>query len=232
MAGHRNSPSSNYPWDHTTRSASSFLLTTMSLFYCDQRLLIPTSFRHTILTTIHDDGHQGVAKCRLRARQSVWWPVLWCRVACHAMPYLCRMPPESAGPLSPSNSPRLPWEKVACDRSDHNGKQYLILVDCFSRYIAVEQLSSTTSSAVIKVFNRIFSIRGIPNTGIPDNGPQFASDQFRSYALEMGFHHQTSRPDLQPSLRLKQRSGWECCPNGQESTPQEHQLGCRSPCLP
>ena len=58
----------------------------------------------------------------------------------------------------------------------------------------MEQLFSTTSSAVIKVLDRIVSTHGIPNTVISDNGPQFAGDQFKSYAQEMGFHHQTSSP--------------------------------------
>uniref|UniRef100_A0A3B3CEF0 Gypsy retrotransposon integrase-like protein 1 n=1 Tax=Oryzias melastigma TaxID=30732 RepID=A0A3B3CEF0_ORYME len=52
------------------------------------RLVIPSSMRNDVLTTLHE-GHQGVVKCRERARQSVWWPglsqqinelVLYCRI--------------------------------------------------------------------------------------------------------------------------------------------------------
>ena len=172
------------------------LSTHNNVIYRDQRILIPASFRHRILTSIHDDGHQGIVKCCVRARQSVWWPGMSSDVDSHITqcPTCAECRPNPPEALSPSISPRLPWEKVACDLCDHNGKQFLILVDYFSRYIEVEQLSSTTYSTVIKVLDQIFSTHGIPNTVISDNGPHFDSDQFKSYAREMGFHHQTSSP--------------------------------------
>ena len=38
----------------------------------DQRIIIPSSLRLDILDKIHA-GHQGIRKCRERARDSVWW---------------------------------------------------------------------------------------------------------------------------------------------------------------
>ena len=37
------------------------------------RLVIPVAMQKTILGKIHE-GHQGITKCRERAKQSVWWP--------------------------------------------------------------------------------------------------------------------------------------------------------------
>lgn len=41
----------------------------------DTRLVIPSAMRNDVLAKLHD-GHQGVVKCKERARQSVWWPGL------------------------------------------------------------------------------------------------------------------------------------------------------------
>ena len=37
------------------------------------QILIPSAMRLDVLDKIHQ-GHQGIVKCRSRARQSVWWP--------------------------------------------------------------------------------------------------------------------------------------------------------------
>ena len=39
------------------------------------RLVIPSSMRLEILDKIHE-GHQGIAKCREKSKESVWWPGL------------------------------------------------------------------------------------------------------------------------------------------------------------
>lgn len=41
----------------------------------EDRVVIPFSMRSEILDKIHS-GHQGITKCRARAKESVWWPRL------------------------------------------------------------------------------------------------------------------------------------------------------------
>ena len=52
------------------------LSTHNDVIHRNQRIpvLIPAIFWHTSLTTIHDDSHQCVVKCRVRAHHSVWCP--------------------------------------------------------------------------------------------------------------------------------------------------------------
>ena len=43
-----------------------------NLLFKGTRIVIPHSLQNEILKCVHD-GHQGIVKCRQRARLSVWW---------------------------------------------------------------------------------------------------------------------------------------------------------------
>lgn len=87
-----------------------------------------------------------------------------------------------------------PWAKVGADLCELEGRTLLITCDYFSGFIEVERLHSTTSSAVSKALKILFARYGVPNTLVTDNGPQFASAEFRAFATKWGFHHVTSSP--------------------------------------
>ena len=84
------------------------------------RIVIPHSLRQDILKRIHT-GHQGITKCRDKAKQSVWWPGLAteletlvknCDTCCkHQQPVI--------QPLIPSSLPEFPWQKVGTDLFDY-----------------------------------------------------------------------------------------------------------------
>ena len=68
------------------------------------------------------------------------------------------------------------------------------MVDCYSRWLEILPLHSTTAAVVIKKFTQLFTDHGIPDAIISDNGPQFQCSEFSEFALEFDFHHQTSSP--------------------------------------
>ena len=103
--------------------------------------MIPQTLQKDILQRLHK-GHQGITKCRLRARDSVWWLKLSneieemirkCQVCCK----------EWMEPMIPSHDqlPSLPWAKVATDLFQWRGKSYLLIVDYYSRYIEISKLT-------------------------------------------------------------------------------------------
>ena len=55
--------------------ARQYLSVAGDLLLKGQRIVIPGSLRDDMLDILHQ-GHQGIGKCRARARQSVWWPGL------------------------------------------------------------------------------------------------------------------------------------------------------------
>ena len=102
------------------------------------RIIIPASMRQSILDKVHT-GHQGISKCRERARQSIWWPGLSKQLEelVKSCPDCYRVQKERAQPLVPSVFPELPWQKVATDLFEWKHKHYLLIVDYYSRYVTV-----------------------------------------------------------------------------------------------
>lgn len=172
-----------------------FLTVQNGLLLKGTRLVIPATMRDTVLDKIHE-GHQGIVKCRERATQTVWWPglsnqikelVLKCRECIKE-----RANPKE--PLMPTQLPDRPWQKVGADLFVLKDKTYLLVVDYFSRYIEIAQLSPTRSTNVITHLKSMFARHGIPETLISDNGPQFSGHEMKAFASDYCFEHVTSSP--------------------------------------
>jgi len=136
---------------------------------------MPVALHVEILDKLHA-GHQGISKCREQARQSVWWPGLSKQLelvkTCNKC---CKFCPQPAKPLLPTTLPLLPWQQVAMDIFEWEKTQYLLVVDCYSRYIEIAILHHSTSAEIITHVNSTFARHGIPEKFIIDNGPKFSS---------------------------------------------------------
>ena len=154
------------------------------------RIVIPASMRLSILDKIHT-GHQGISKCRERARQSVWWPGLAKQLEelVKSCPECYRLQKQRAQPLVTSVFPELPWQKVATDLFEWKHKNYLLIVDYYSRYIEIALLQQTTAEEVIRHTKSIFARHGIPGIIISDNGPQYSSKAYEDFAKQYQFTH-------------------------------------------
>ncbi|XP_030845705.1 uncharacterized protein K02A2.6-like [Strongylocentrotus purpuratus] len=103
-------------------------------------------------------------------------------------------PKQQAESLHPHDVPNRPWEKVAVDLSTLNNREYMVIVDYYSQFIEVCTMTSTSSKAVINHMKAVFARHGTPCELMSDNGPQFASQEFQSFAKEWDFRHTTSSP--------------------------------------
>ena len=164
--------------------------------------------RKNILGKIRE-GHQGVNKCRDRAKDIVWWPgisrdignwVKYCAVCCKERPNVCE-------PMICTETPLRSQQKIAANLFCFEGKICLLVVDYFSRYIELALLDrGAASEDVILQCKSIFARQGIPETLITNNGPQFSAFVFRKFLDAYGFTHVTSSPRYPQSNREKERA--------------------------
>ena len=162
----------------------------------DTRIVIPERERTFILKKLHET-HQGLQKCRSNAQSAVWWPGLGrdlkdmidnCRV--------CRehRPAQRKEPLKPTPLPDRPWQKLGADLCTVDSKDYLVVVDYYSRWLEVLPLKTTTANVVIRNLKHIFATHGIPEVLYSDNGPQFQCKETRDFATTYDFITDTSSP--------------------------------------
>ena len=96
---------------------------------------------------------------------------------------------------SPWPTPNCAWERIHVDFAGPlEGLMFLIVVDAFSKWPEVVQMSSTTATGTIKELTRFFAQQGFPKVLVSDNGMQFTSQEFQSYCQQHGIQHIRSPP--------------------------------------
>ena len=107
--------------------------------------------------------------------------------------------------MIPHEVPTRLWEKPGIDYFTLLNQDYLLIVDYFSKYPEVSQVSSKMAGATIKVMQSVFSRHGIPNTIVADNMP-FNSTEFKDFAKAWGFTINTTSPNFPQSNGLIERN--------------------------
>ncbi len=97
-------------------------------------------------------------------------------------------------PMLHQKIPQLPWQFVSQDLFQHESRNYLITVDHYSDYFEMTPLDNTLSTTVITATKALFAAHGIPMVTLTDNGPQFTSSEYASFAKQWNFQHITSSP--------------------------------------
>lgn len=114
------------------------LTVSKGLMLYGDRIVIPHCMRRDILNRLHD-GHQGVTKCKERARMSVWWPGLEKELqdlVAKCPECMQRRPMQRKEPLMTTPLPLGPWQKIGADIREYKKQNNLIVVDYFSRYVS------------------------------------------------------------------------------------------------
>ncbi|SCV66296.1 Integrase core domain protein [Anaplasma phagocytophilum] len=178
------------------------------LLFRSDKIVIPKTWHKSVLERVHD-GQLGISSCLKRARESIYWPgmsedikrlVLSCPI-CESKQ---KKPPSE--PLMMKEVPKLPWERVAIDLFDFNGKTNIAIVDSYSGFIDYSELRNASSSEVIAALKRWFSTHGIQRILESDNGACFVAREFQDFKRKWGFDHVTSSPRYPKSNGLAERA--------------------------
>ena len=76
-------------------------------------------------------------------------------------------------PLLTTDLPSRPWQRVAADLLQWQNRNYLVMIDYFSRYIEVCTLPGGTKQTIAR-FKAVFARYGCPEVLVTDNSPQFS----------------------------------------------------------
>ena len=174
------------------------------------RIIVPAALQDYYLSRIHE-GHQGIVRCQERAKSTVFWPGM--NKAIQQLVQQCEIcqkfqPSQPKEPLIPvaADVPNIPWHTITTDLFYLNGKEYLIIVDYHSKYPIVEKLTNASSDNVAKVTSKVFSLFGVPQKIVSDNGPQFIGHAYQQLMKRYDITHITSSPHHSQSHGMVERS--------------------------
>ena len=177
------------------------------LIFKDHQLVIPTAMRRDMLNLIHE-SHLGIEKCKSRARAILFWPGMsndiYEKVSKCATCATYKMKNQKE-PMIAHHIPDRPWQKLGTDLCEHEGKNYLVVVDYYSKFIETALLPNKTAGTVITHLKSIFARHGIPEELVSDNMP-FNSKEFDEFAKEWGFKQTTSSPTYAQSNGMSEKA--------------------------
>ncbi|XP_022816936.1 uncharacterized protein K02A2.6-like [Spodoptera litura] len=178
------------------------------IIFKDELVFIPRALREDMLSRVHE-GHLGIERCKRRARDVMFWPGM-CddveRIVRTCAACALHAPRPRRQPLLQHSVPALPWHKLASDTFEYKKKNYIVLVDYFSNYVEVGQLTSISSKQVISFMKEQFARHGIPAELVSDNGPAYNSQEFKKFMREWEIQHVTSSPHYPQSNGKSERT--------------------------
>ena len=187
---------------HTPRMARVYwdfrdqLSTDEGLLLMGPRIVILSCLCEEYLQRLHQ-GHLSATKVQQNARQHLYWPGLDANIADYTRRYqecICwSQPPKE--PLQAHDVPQESWERIAMDYFYMNGRLYILICHYFSKFPFLFQAKTMSFANLKDHLEELFSVEGIPDEIMSDNGPPFNDKEFSSYLTGLSIRHTTSSPN-------------------------------------
>jgi hypothetical protein len=172
------------------------------------RIIVPKTLQPAVLQLIHSN-HMGITRMKQIARKYVYWEgvnkdienkVKECE-HCQILRKDDQKKSDSSWPEA-----KYPFERVHIDFFHFQGREFLILVDAFSRWLEVRLMNKTNAQSVLKELQDIFNVFGYSKELVSDNGPPFSSFEFKSKLESLGIKVTKTPPYHPKSNGLVERA--------------------------
>jgi len=165
------------------------------VLYDSSRIVVPAPARKEILKLLHQ-SHSGQVKTKKLAQQLYYWPGMTNNIrqmieACSLCQELRPSLPKE--PLMMSPPAELPMSHVATDLFSYAGKSWLVMVDRYSGFPFVKQLTRLDAPSVTKTLKSWFDDWGFPKVIRSDGGPQFRT-HFEDFCRRHHILHEKTSP--------------------------------------
>lgn len=174
----------------------------------NDRVVVPSSLRHFLLNDLHSE-HLGMVKMKQLARRYIWWPKLDMDIemkvkSCTHCQEFAKLPPSSKP--SSWSWPAGPWHRLHLDfAGPFLGQMFLVIVDAFSKYLDVIPMKTANAENTICAVRKLFSVFGLPEHIVTDNGSQFTSIEFKDFLRRNDVIHTLTAPGHPATNGLAER---------------------------
>ncbi|XP_056118298.1 uncharacterized protein K02A2.6-like [Rhinichthys klamathensis goyatoka] len=173
------------------------------------RVVVPLPGRARVLQEVHI-AHPGVSRMKSLARAYVWWPNMDQDIEnkvqhCRECQENQKMPPPVS--LQPWEWPNRPWSRLHLDfAGPFMGRMFLVMVDARTKWLEAHILKNITAGVTIDALRQVFSIHGLPDVVVTDNGPTFTGELFQEFVKRNGIRHIRTAPFHPASNGLAERA--------------------------
>jgi hypothetical protein len=153
-----------------------------------ERVVIPEKLKEATIKLLHTN-HSGIVRMKELARRYVFWTGLSRDIenfvkscpSCQKGQKCKRTKVYGKWPET-----TYPFERAHIDFFYFNGKQFLIFIDVYTRWLEVKNMRNLSAHCLIEQLDSIYEYFGYNKQLVTDNGPPFGSYEFSNYCKDKG----------------------------------------------
>ena len=184
------------------------LTTEFGCILYNARVIIPKTLQLATLNILHSN-HIGIVKMKEVARKYVYWQGIDDDIKNHVKSCVsCQVTQKdkSCKQYNPMTTTSFPFERIHIDFFYFEGKQFLILIDVYSRWLEIKYMNNLSANCLIDKLELIFKMFGYPVKCVSDNGPPYNSYAFSEFCKSKGIELMHSPPYYPASNGIVERA--------------------------